>query len=631
MGALFDLGLRLTRAGRSLRFGSVVLGCALSVALVTMAWVLPDAMFPPSPDPLETDPRRAPIASLLALITAPVIALLLAVGRMSAEVRDRRLASLMLLGVSRARTLTVAAVENLLPATVGAVAGIGLFGLLRVLTTALARDALAEPIVGGSRTILVAFGVVVVSTVLALAPIRRLAGGPATASEATVTAPSAWRLVPIPLALGLLGAVFATPTDQVTARTDLALFGAAVASALSIALATPWVISGVAGLLVRAPSVSVLMAARSVQTQGPAIARRVTGLGITSFVVLSAAGYLGIHESDPVTSGYVHQAEQGPQEVWIDAPNGESPLDPGLAAQIEAVAGVQGVWHTGTLRSPCSDGEESCSRVFVGTCRDLALLADVSGCSDAQAAWIRPTNVPRHLAAATSPERGTQAALENTRTGEPITLQVPGTMEQDVLASTQRWPRPEQYDLFVPAALAEELKAIDETHLTVVADQGSRVRFDIIGLAERADASVFVPALPAYEQIATLRVVVWSVAAASIAVAALIFALASIDRARHQRRTRARLVAVGVPARLLRSAQALATGTTLAVSLAVALGLGWASVTALAHTAGESQRMVNWTLLAVATAAISASAGALTLLTLPLTRTAVRAEDLRQE
>lgn len=546
MGALVHLGLRLTRAGGLLRFISVVLGCSLSVALVTMAWVLPDAMFPTSPDPLETDPRRAPIASLLALITAPVIALLLAVGRMSSEARDRRLASLVLLGLSKTRTLTVAAVENLAPAAVGAALGVGLFGLLRDVVTVAAQELLADPIVGGGRTVVVALCVVVVSTILALAPVRRLTGMPATASEAGITDPSAWRLAPIPIALALLVAVFTTPPDQVTSRTDLALFGAAMASALSIALATPWVISSVAGVLVRAPWVSLLLAARTMQSQGAAIARRVTGLAVTAFVVLSAAGYLALHESDPVRSAYVHQVEAGPQEVWIDAMDGESPLDPNLTAQIEAIAGVQGAWNTGALRSSCEGKDEDCPRVFVGTCEHLALLAVVSDCIDTQAAWITPANVPRSLAAAAdAPARGPHATLHNARTGESVTLKAPGTVKQDVQATTQRWPRPAKYDLFVPLALAEALEAVDETHLLVVAEQGSRVRLEIIGVAERAGASVFVPALPAYEEIATLRVVVWSVAAASIAVASLIFALASIDRARQQRRARARLVAMG--------------------------------------------------------------------------------------
>lgn len=81
----------------------------------------------------------------------------------------------------------------------------------------------------------------------------------------------------------------------------------------------------------------------------------------------------------------------------------------------------------------------------------------------------------------------------------------------------------------------------------------------------------------------------------------------------------------------MRSAQGLATGTTLAVSLTLALGLGWVSVTALAHAAGGSEQLVNWTLLGVATMAITATAAILVLMTLPLTRSTVRAEDLRQE
>ena len=73
------------------------------------------------------------------------------------------------------------------------------------------------------------------------------------------------------------------------------------------------------------------------------------------------------------------------------------------------------------------------------------------------------------------------------------------------------------------------------------------------------------------------RVLLLRVGAGSLAVALLVLALASIDEARESRRGRGRLVALGVPAAVLRRAQWLALAVPLGVSLAIAIPLGLAS------------------------------------------------------
>lgn len=635
MGALLQLGVRLTRAGGWLRIGCVVTGCALAVALLAIAWELPDAMFPPPMNPVEVDPQRGPISSLLALITAPVIALLLAVGRMSSEVRDRRLASLVLLGVGRRRVLLVAAVENVVPALIGAAGGVAVFALVRALLTVVAADALVQPIAFGPRLALVAVGVVVLSAVLAIAPVRRLSGPRSGVSEATVTTPSRWRLSPVPVVIALLTVVFTTPPGQVNVRTALALFGAAVAAALCVLLVTPLLTAAVAGRLARGRHVSSLLAGRLVQTQGVSISRRVTALGVTTFVVLCAAGYLGLYESDQVTAAYVHQVERGPQEIWVSSPDGAGSLDPDLREELDDIDGVLGVWPTSVLwASRCADGAGAdCPQVFVGTCQEMALVATVSGCSDTEVAWIERTAVPPALADGwlTAPvERTPHVELTIGGTGDSMMLPVAGSIIQDVEVTTQRWPLPQRYDVYVPVALAQEHDALDE-RLTVIADVGADVRTEVTDAARSTGAQVFVPAVPDYQRIVTLRTVVWSVAAASIAVALLVFTLASVDRARAQRRGRARLVAVGVPAPVLRRAQGLSTGIPLAVAVVLALGLGWASVAALAHTADSTGTSINWGMLATASLVIATAALLISLVTPPLTRATIRAEDLRHE
>ncbi len=112
--------------------------------------------------------------------------------------------------------------------------------------------------------------------------------------------------------------------------------------------------------------------------------------------------------------------------------------------------------------------------------------------------------------------------------------------------------------------------------------------------------------------------------------ALLTYALTTIDRARATRRARARLVAVGVPARLLRTAQGVANAVPLLIAIAIGAGLGLLGISAYAHIAGANAS-VDPRVLASMLATVLAGALFISLATLPLTRTTVQAVDLRHE
>ncbi|QGH69963.1 hypothetical protein [Pseudactinotalea sp. HY158] len=637
MAALVVLGARLTRAGGRLRFLSVVVGCALAVALLTLAWELPEAMFPAGPDPLMVDPLRGPVATTLAVIAAPVVALILAVGRLSSEVRDRRLGALVLLGLGRRGVLLVAAVEILIPALLGSALGVGVFLLLRLVLTAVAAPVLAQPIAVGGSLAVVAAAVVALAAVLALAPVRRLRGLGAGVFEAVVLRPSLWRLTPLPIALGLLLAVYVTPPDHVSVRTAYALFGAAVAAAATVVLSVPLLTSQVARMLARGHATWVMLAGRSMETHGVAISRRVTALGVTTFIAFVAIGYLGLYESSGVRASYVHQVEEGPQEIWVSSP-GEQPVPADLSERLAALPAVEGVIPRPTVSpASCAAGGGVCPRVFVGTCSQLALVAAVAGCADGRAAWITHADAPgdlfAHLWEVDAAHAPTRVGLSIGDTGESFSARVGSVLTQDVRATMDRWWHPERIDLFVPSSIARENGAPEPPSVNVIASAGGEVRGDVERLAEEYGMQVFAPAMPDYEQVVTMRVTVWTVVGASIAVALLVFVVASIDRARARRRGRARLVAVGIPARILRGSQALATAVPLATAIAMALGLGWAALTALLRLDTSQRAGLPVDGSALITVCVVITIGALTasLATLPLTRSRIRPEDLRHE
>lgn len=640
MSAETGVGMRLSRAGGWGRFIAIASGAGIAVVLLTLAWELPDAMYPISPFTGEVPAQRGVISGLLVLIIAPVIALLLTVGRLSAEVRDRRLGALSLLGLRRGRVLRVAAAEIAFPTVVGAVLGAAAYAALAPVLTAVVGPNFRAPLALTPRLAVVACAVVALSMLLSLAPVRRLnAVGRAVVSEATPIRPSLWRLTPVAVAIVLEILVIALPVRFYEARVA-ALVGGALAAMLAVVLVTPLITTWLAGGMVRAREVPTLLAGRSIQTQGPSITRRVSALGVTVMVALVATGWLGYYESIPYLASAIHEVEQGPQEIYVADPGSGFPER--LVADLEAIDGVQGVIERLPLDAvaPMSPGPQTAASatptIFTGTCAQLALVASVTGCSDTEAAWISRENVGDlteyygwNVDVANSPRR---AVLQWAFTGDYVVLEPTGLILQDIAATRDRWLLPGEYDLFIPPAVlaGEGLNASGS--LLVIADVGAQVAADVAAVAEHAGISRAYPsAMVDYRPLMQQRVVVATLVATSIGVALLATALASIDRARIGRRDRARLVAVGVPAPVLRRSQALGVAVPLLACLAIALVGGWGLLGVFVLAADGNEVSLNEPALIGLSVAAAAGAVVVSMLTLPLTRDHVRPEDLRQE
>jgi len=627
VSALVALGARLVRAGGRLRLWSVVGGCAVAVAVLATAWSLPDAFYPVT-DPTAVDPRRGPFVSLSQALAVPVLALVLTVGRLSSQVRDRRLASLRLLGVPHRHVAVVALVENLLPAGTGALLGIGGYLALRAGTTLVLGAQLQAPIgLAPARLALVVLAVVVVSLLVALAPLRRLGGG-ARAGHAVsaVRPPSRWRLVPLVpagVAFALLLSVEPGTTDPVAAPV---LLGGVLSGALGVALVAPLLSYSVAGRLARSQRLAPALAGRGIQTQSVSIGRRVVALGLAVYVVLGGAGMVGVLEGRTHVRAAIQQIEAGPQAIHLTGLD----LSPALEADVEQVAGVRAVvpqYSVGPAGCGAGEPAPACTlTVFVGTCDGLSARMVVTGCRDDSPAWIESDLTGYDVVAVERP-----ASLELVGEGGRAlgAVDLVSTITQDVPATARSWVWPGDADVFVPVALAVE-RGLEPTSALVVADAGAVVRAQVNDVAVRYGAQAHNPYLSDYQEVVATRTVAWTLMGVGIGVALLAYGLATVDRAREQRRPRARLVALGVPATLLRQVGAVQGLLPLVTTILLAAALGAVTTAALSHYADQDFAIAP----RVAVGLIGATTvGALlvTLATVPLTRGSVRAEDLRQE
>ncbi|MBO3100563.1 FtsX-like permease family protein [Cellulomonas fengjieae] len=640
MRALLGLGLRLARAGGRVRVTGVVAGNALGVALLLVALAIPAAVYP---DGARADPHdRVQVVAIVTFLVVPVAILLLTVGRLSSGTRDRRLASLRLLGLSPARTRLVAATENSTLAAAGAVLGIVavlaampvLDTLVRSRTTWFAGRLAVEP----GTAVAVGCGVAALSVVVTLASSRLVRTDPRAArSESARRDPSPWRLLTFGLAVVTLAWVATrTPESVNQAPVVIALLVGALAAAISTALAAPVLGAWAARLLARPRWTAGLLAGRAIQAEPAGAARLVAGIGTTTFLIIAAAGVLGAYESTPQYRYAAQILDGGPQRIWVRSADGSATaqFQPEDVRALSAVPGVHGVVPQHDLTQAGCDPTDpmGCAVVFVGTCAQLDLVMVSTGCRDDRAATITLTDLGAEgwVPPANEVELGGTLDLVQDGTGPPVGVDVSGPpIVQDVSATIDRWVYQAQLTAFVPVGLVADLagppRAID-----VVADPGTPVQDAVAAVAAERGLAVVPYPMSDYDDVMQVRAVVWTISGVAIGIGLLALALTALDRAAENRRAVARQIAVGVPARTLRTGQLLQTLVPLATSLTLAVGCGLLLLLAYANV-GDLPRIVSPATLGAFLSATLVGAVLVSAATLPLVRTWLTGELLRRE
>jgi len=563
-------------------------------------------------------------AAVVAAIATPVLVLTATASRLSATIRDRRLASLRLLGLSPRQTRVVAATEVGVSAVLGTLGGALLFWATRSMVSSLrieGRDWTTAPFQPTTwATVAVMVGVPLVTVLVSLIPTRRL-GRAMLESQRNDRRPSLWRAVP--LAVGLLTlsfAIWSAGLDEPDNTQITAFFAGTILTGLGLLLVIPVFVRLVADAALHLTSrPTVRIAARRLQSQPAGMTRVVAGLLLGLFVVAGARGVVTAWEQQ---SSYVvaeRAVHGGPQLLNAHLPRVVPAEGEAILEQLPA---VRDAITDQRVRTRCGI-DAPCFSAFVGTCVDLAALdPTVSGCRDDTIAWLgeyeRPTDVT------------TLTWLPESRESRPERLSLPAP--QATIASDDEMAAL-QAEVFIPVTTPgiARLTRTHEAEYTVLADPGPAALEQVQRAANRMKGGAFGYAIPEeYHFVAGLRALVWSVAAVILSVGLLAFAISAIDRAVTRRAEVVSLQLVGVPPRTLRATQWYESLLPLALGLPLAIGMGWWAGSAFLALDGTLEA-TPWR-SATGLAAISVGAAVLVAgLTVVAASPRIRADLIRRE
>lgn len=558
-----------------------------------MAWGLPNALYPLVFDPLEgqwlAPPERGSATAMSTLMVAPVLMLLIAAGRLSAVVRDERLISLLLIGVSKSRTLLAAVVENVALAALGATAGVGLLLAGGWLVDTVLP--VAQPFhLTAAQTIAVAVGVVVLSGALALASVRTLSAAPTQSRRGGVARPASWwRLVPLVLSIACFAVLISNPSMDGGLMASLFLGGVAT-GAVAIATTPALIARYSAVLLRRSRRLTLTIAGRGIEADPTSATRRVAAVGVGIFVIIIAAGVMNAWESVPQSRYATLAAERGPQEVTVLpwTPMGEpttiTPDDVAAFAALPQVTRV--VPDLGLTPVGCDEegGWESCFGTFVGTCDELAAYLPITGCSDNHAAWLDATD----KALGFVDDRPRPAVLDlhhppsdeddHETTSFAVNLTSPPIQADWRAAAITRGHLPD-VDVFVPRHLVSG-GGLPISSLDVIGPPGRDFANAVAQLADQRGLQAPAWHYSDYEMLLSVRTMLGSAGAALVAVVVLIVTLSTLDWLRESRAPRMRMFVAGMPRRIIARAYIAQFAAPVIGAALLGAGLGLAGLRA---------------------------------------------------
>jgi hypothetical protein len=290
-------------------------------------------------DPDVFSPARYAAGAFALFVLVPFGVFLATCTRLSATTRDRRIAGLRLLGVSRGQAALVNAVETGVVAGGGAVLGAGLYGALAPLSTGwpigrlqwFASDVSVAPwllavVVAGTTAFAVVVGVLA-GRPARLDPLGVRRGAPASR-------PTLWRLVPLPVGLGAAALAGVTTGMSIDARM-VTLLGALLVTGLGLALALPVLSYSVAGLVRRLPAAPVWLELAAARLRhNPGVAPRLVA-SLTVAIYVAGLGSLSI--AIVATDRNLSDGATRPRAATLLQ---VSNARPGLAADLRATPGL---------------------------------------------------------------------------------------------------------------------------------------------------------------------------------------------------------------------------------------------------------------------------------------------------
>ncbi len=614
MIAAFRLGLRLAigttgQRGRSL-LTAVAAGIGTLALLLVLAMVATAQLRTWFGDTPEFVRLQAVIVFGVAL---PVLALAATVGRLSASLRDRRLANLRLLGLTAAQTRLMAAVESGVSAVAGSVLGVLAFWLLRLVPGTWSVAGL-EWRGADLRPSVAAYALAVAAVPLAVTAVSSLPQRLDTrralerARKADARRPSWWRIVPLLVGVGLSLRSWDANVDFQLTNTEVALLFAGIGlTGIGLLLVVPVFVRMIADLMLRAARTpSTLIAARRLQAQPAGVTRVISALMIGLFLVVGSRGVVAAFESTPQ---YLIAEAQVATRQWAVVV-----ADPGKTAgqtrQARAVTGVRDVvtlpWLTAQRGSRYRPARGAQDTVVVGTCADLTRLAPaVTGCVDGEPLWLYPQGdgrMPRRITVAPASDNESRNGVGATITVEPGSRYaglVPGSPSHEVALG------PIDATLLLPPGTPGVAPVLAEAqHRTyVVAGPGRTLVDDLLSAGVPVHSFY---GFEDYDFVAGLRAIVYSLAALILGLGLLTFGIAAIDRALGRRRELASLQVLGTPPGVLQRAQWLEAAAPTVTGTLLAIGAGWFAGVTFLRLDGSSSQALDRVLPATITIAVAA-------------------------
>ena len=631
MSPAVRLGLRLALGtpGQRTRSALVVLATAIASWLLISTLAVGHAIDATSSSYSTTENHRLAL-SIEAAVTLPVLVLAASVARLSASMRDRRLGNLRLLGLAAMDTRVVAATEAGVAAVTGALTGALLYLATRgpLATLSLAGHSWSSTVLHPTAPawLFVLVGLPVLVAGCAALPVRtRSASALARARRAEVRRPSVWWAVPILAGVAVCVVQVAAGREENPDPGRFTLFFAGcILCGLGVVLVAPWVVRGLAdGLLRLAPGPATRIAARRLQSHPGGVVRVVSALMVGLFVVTGARCVLVAFEEDGQYADAAAALHDAQRVVVASSARSASTV----AGRARGVAGVRDVVLVPRLdahgHGTFSGGgafEQSHAVVLVATCSQLLRLQpELHGCVDGpmkvgEGFPFTGDVTIRHRGDAIAVFRVPHHRLTNPRSG--------------------RWPgalAPLEAAFVVPPD-TPGIKPLlaDAPRIGLVVADGGR---DLGSRLSRAGVHVqSEPDFEYYDFVASLRAILWTVAAVVLGVGLLTLALGGIDRALGRRRELASLRILGASPAVLRRAQVLemVVPTVAGCLLAVATGfLAGATYLEMAEL-GSSVHLPWAAMLGFSATALAASLG-LAAVTVPATNVRLSPDVIRQE
>ncbi|GAA4695109.1 FtsX-like permease family protein [Nocardioides conyzicola] len=553
---------------------------------------------------------------IVTVVALPCTVLVATVARLSASVRDRRLANLRLIGLSPNQTRLVGTGEAGGAAVVGTLLGWGLFWLVRPLLLGHSPAGAAwgdffAPTVRDQ--VLVVVGVPAVAILASVLPARSSVGDAlARSRRADRRPPGWWRLLPLAVggALCLVVVASGPHDDDISDGLTAALFGGIVLTAVGMLLVLPVLVR----LLTRLTSGRALgpaqrIAVRRLEAQPAGVARIIGALLIGLFLATGARFVLVAFES---TDEYAQAARNHDVEQRVEVVTNERHVDTVLAGLMR----TDGV--SGAVDLPMLHNNRLGMEAVVATCAQLAAAApEITGCRDGEPMWLHDHSG--------IDETGTVAW----RTGDVHGRRV-ATTDLALVSTSVEQPSydalsPVYADVIIPPTMVAPLPPDAWHSVLVVGPPGP-------DLASRLADLGYAPSYfgtEDYEFVATMRSVIWIVAGVVLGVGLLALTVSAIDRAVQRRKEVVALQLVGLGRGVIRRAQALETAVPVTVGAVLAVGLG--SLAGATYLSVDDSTTIPWAQSLVLAAVAVVGGLGVAAVTMVAAAPRLRAEEIRAE